>query len=848
MAVVYEAGAHIGRFVLEAEIGRGSTGVVYRAWDSVSQRPVAFKILAQHLTLDETARARFAREAAALARLKHPGIAQVYEYAALPECLYIATAWIEGQTLAAVLKDQQPLPLDRALKLFDQLGSALDYAHQHGVIHYDIKPANVMLDAADHAFIVDFELAWLSDAPASTNAGMLFGTPRYMAPEQIRGEKIDGRADLYSLAAVLFEMLTGQPPFVGESTPALLYHHLYTAPPPATEVNPSLPVSVETALLRALAKRPLNRFATAAELGRALHSNSASPLLAASPTRPRWLPAGLPGWLWAVVVGTVVVWLLIFLAFRAYRLTLIPVPTAIAPSTPRSALAMSVPSENIFPPPSPTWTAGANQLTLTPGTPRASGGLSLTPAEGVFIGSLPLTTGVSAVTVMPSFSSSVATGVATDSANAIATETPAATDTSQPTASATVLPAVPTPTPPVLATPSSTATRPTGTAVPVSTPTPVPTATDTPVVVNSATPTAGAPAAGGWWPATHGDARQSGFVSVGLPQLNSTPRWQVSAAGGQTFGLVAGQGLVVFSASGTDVRALDWASGTPIWNKSLGAQLAGELILDSPNGGPAMVVAPTTSGLVALYLQSGQSAWHNDSEGVQSAPLGGVTAGPDGTLYAITRNGVLYAVDAAGELRWSRQLTPPDEFALPPALSGSTLLVTSRSKVVRAFNLNTLTQTWSRALPDNLVTPPCVSETLGLIYVGSEAGNIYALRLNGGALAWSAPSSGGVAGLAADSAQVYATTTDGNVFAWQGGTGQLAWTASAGSPLQSPPLTDGANVLVATLGGQLRYLSTASGQEVNSRRLTFNDAFYQGLAPAGGWLFLRGTSLYGVSP
>ncbi len=261
-----------------------------------------------------------------------------------------------------------------------------------------------------------------------------------------------------------------------------------------------------------------------------------------------------------------------------------------------------------------------------------------------------------------------------------------------------------------------------------------------------------------------------------------------------------------------------------------------------------MVVAPTTQGLVALYLQSGETVWHNDSEGLQSAPLGGVTAATDGTLYAITRSGVLYAVDAAGELRWSRQLTPPDEFALPPALSGTTLLITSRSNVVRAFNLNTLTQTWSRALPDNLVTPPCVSETLGLTYVGGAAGNVYALRLSGGALAWSAPSSGGVAGLAADSAQVYATTTDGNVFAWQGGTGQLAWTASAGGPVQTPPLTDGASVLVATLAGQLRYLSTGSGQEADSRRLTFKDAFYQGAAPAGGWLFLRGTSLYGVSP
>ena len=140
-------------------------------------------------------------------------IATVYEFGEHEGQPYIVFEWIEGQTLKDLLVTEGRLPLERALRLFDQCAGALDYAHQRGVIYRDIKPANIIIGIGDHTTIVDFGLAWLAAVPAITVSGSIFGTPRYMSPEQIQGERVDGRADLYSLAVVLYEMLTGQPPF-----------------------------------------------------------------------------------------------------------------------------------------------------------------------------------------------------------------------------------------------------------------------------------------------------------------------------------------------------------------------------------------------------------------------------------------------------------------------------------------------------------------------------------------------------------------------------------------------------------------------------------------------------------
>jgi serine/threonine protein kinase/outer membrane protein assembly factor BamB len=282
----------IGRFQIEQEIGRGGMGIVYRAYDPVLDRPIALKLLAPHLGTDEKALARFHREAALVSSLKHANIALVYDFGEHEGRPYIAMEWVKGRTLKAILQEEGRLPLDRSLRIFDQLASALDYAHRHGVIHRDLKPANILIDDKDQATIVDFGLAWLEDAPSLTMTGTILGTPLYMSPEQIQGQSLDGRSDLYSLAVILYEMLAGRTPFGGDETgtPVVIQQQLYAPPPPISEFNPTLPQQVERALAVGLSKEPESRFAAAATFAQALRDpQQALPAPAkASAKKRRW--------------------------------------------------------------------------------------------------------------------------------------------------------------------------------------------------------------------------------------------------------------------------------------------------------------------------------------------------------------------------------------------------------------------------------------------------------------------------------------------------------------------------------------------------------------------------------
>ena len=301
MSGLFFPGTQIGRYRLEDEVGRGGMGVVYRARDPMLGRPVALKLLAPHLGGDQAALARFHREAALIASLKHTHIATVYEFGEHEGRPYIALEWITGRTLKELLAAEGRLPVERSLGLFDQLAGALDYAHRHGVIHRDLKPANIMIGTDDKATIVDFGLAWLETAPSITTSGMTVGTPRYMSPEQVQGESTDGRSDLYSLAVIFYEMLAGRPPFDHPGTAALFYQQLYAPPPPITEYNPSLPAAIENALSRALAKDPDERFSTAAALGVALREESPPALPKHAPSTKLLSFIKRRGWLLAAV-------------------------------------------------------------------------------------------------------------------------------------------------------------------------------------------------------------------------------------------------------------------------------------------------------------------------------------------------------------------------------------------------------------------------------------------------------------------------------------------------------------------------------------------------------------------
>ncbi len=258
-------GRSLGRYEITKLLGRGGMAAVFEANDTVLRRPVALKVLYSQYLADEALVQRFRREAIVAARLEHPNIVPIYDVGETEGSVYIAMKLLSGRSLQDVLLEQtSALPLERSLNIISQLAAALDYAHQHGVIHRDIKPGNVMLTANDHVVLTDFGIAKALDAPGMTGTGVIIGTPDYMAPEQIDAKQgpLDQRADIYALGVLTYRMLTGQRPFDGSTTEVLMAH-LSQQPPLASQHNPSLPPSIDQVVSRALAKAPANRPASA---------------------------------------------------------------------------------------------------------------------------------------------------------------------------------------------------------------------------------------------------------------------------------------------------------------------------------------------------------------------------------------------------------------------------------------------------------------------------------------------------------------------------------------------------------------------------------------------------------
>ncbi len=271
MAKSLTTGEQIDRFLIEDEVGRGGMGVVFRCLDALHERRVALKLLAPHLLSDSHALARFQREAALVATLNHPHIADFYEFGEELERPYIVLEWIEGKSLRDLLASKGELSLDVGLKLVNQLATALDYAHTYGVIHRDLKPANIMIRDDGHAKIVDFGTALLETAPSLTTTNFIVGTPLYMSPEQILGKPLDGRSDQYCLALIVYEMLAGEPPFTTTGTVAALYNlQLNVMPSPIHHLNPQLPPVLSEVMQIALAKEPIDRFGSILEFSQAL--------------------------------------------------------------------------------------------------------------------------------------------------------------------------------------------------------------------------------------------------------------------------------------------------------------------------------------------------------------------------------------------------------------------------------------------------------------------------------------------------------------------------------------------------------------------------------------------------
>ncbi|GAB3161103.1 serine/threonine-protein kinase [Microbispora hainanensis] len=291
-------GRRLGDYTVEAVVGRGGMATVYRARDQRLGRAVALKVLAPQLAHDDRFRDRFVRESRMVASIDHPNIIPVYEAGERDELLFIAMRYVEGSDLRKLVQSEGPLPVGRANPLFVQIASALDAAHAHGLVHRDVKPANILVTQADHVYLTDFGLTKSSSAEAGlTSHGHFMGTPRYVAPEQIRGLPVDGRSDLYAFACVVYEALAGQPPFQRDTELALLYAHVSHDPPPLTPYRPDLPHAVNAVLTRALAKSPAERFETCQAFVSALRdaiSGGTGDPAAASPSYPPVTPSHPP--------------------------------------------------------------------------------------------------------------------------------------------------------------------------------------------------------------------------------------------------------------------------------------------------------------------------------------------------------------------------------------------------------------------------------------------------------------------------------------------------------------------------------------------------------------------------
>jgi hypothetical protein len=268
-------GSRVAGYLLEEQVGAGGMAVVFRAVDERLGRQVALKVLAPALASDEEFRRRFIRESRAAAAVDDPHIVPVYEAGEADGVLFIAMRYVAGGDVHALLYREGPLPPDRVAAIISPVASALDAAHAAGLVHRDVKPTNMLLDARperpDHVYLSDFGLSrgMLSSATL-TGLGMFLGTPDYVAPEQIEGKPVTGQADQYALACAAFEMLTGQAPFRRDEARAVIWSHLSVPPPPLTSLRPGLPIEADQVFARALAKNPADRYPRCADFAEAL--------------------------------------------------------------------------------------------------------------------------------------------------------------------------------------------------------------------------------------------------------------------------------------------------------------------------------------------------------------------------------------------------------------------------------------------------------------------------------------------------------------------------------------------------------------------------------------------------
>ncbi|MFJ8011097.1 serine/threonine-protein kinase [Streptomyces sp. NPDC096339] len=292
-------GRRIASYQLEREIGQGDMSLVYRAEDLLLNRTVALKLIAPELARDDSFRRRFTHEVREVASIDHPHIVPIYDVGEAEGVLYVAMRYIPGPNLGTLVREAGPLSVQTALRIAAQVASALDVAHEHHLVHRNVQPGNILVDTGpdrghpEHAYLTDFGSTRRTPALTGfTTAGEFAGTLDYTAPEQISGRPVDGRSDLYSLACVVYETLTGGPPFERDEDLPLLWAHLYDQPPPLTGRRPEIAPATDEVLAKALAKAPEDRYDSCLEFVAAMRRVAEQPdgapsgPLAARPSPP----------------------------------------------------------------------------------------------------------------------------------------------------------------------------------------------------------------------------------------------------------------------------------------------------------------------------------------------------------------------------------------------------------------------------------------------------------------------------------------------------------------------------------------------------------------------------------
>ena len=280
-----------GRYEVEEMLGQGGMARVFRGTDSVLGRNVAVKVLSPQYAGDDQFVARFRREAQAAAGLNHPNIVSVYDTGSQGDVHYIVMEYVEGRTLRDVIRQEGPILPERAAEIGQAVARALAMAHHAGLVHRDIKPGNIMLTRDGEVKVMDFGIARTSTGDTLTQTAAVLGTASYLSPEQAQGATVDARSDIYSLGCVLYEMLTGRPPFTGDSPVAIAYKHVREDPVPPGRINTDVPDSLEAVVMKSMAKNPENRYQSADELREDLERAAqgmptlATPLLAGDPTQ-----------------------------------------------------------------------------------------------------------------------------------------------------------------------------------------------------------------------------------------------------------------------------------------------------------------------------------------------------------------------------------------------------------------------------------------------------------------------------------------------------------------------------------------------------------------------------------